>query len=480
MFIVRYKTHTRTDFSSLRPVFYPSSNTTSRARYTRKPAPQSSQLPVDQAPPVSILRPLKGVDNNLRDNLESTFTQNYPRFEIVFSVTSETDPAVYIVRELMEKYPDVEARLITEERIVGSNPKINNLIRSYETAKHDILWICDSNVYVDRGTLGRSVDKLSKPGVGVVHHLPLAILPESYGAEVEQVFLNTNHAKMYLAINFVAVASCVMGKSNLYRRSDLDRAGGLAAFGKYMAEDNLIAEAIWKQGLRHEMTCDTACQSLGTMSPEDYWLRRSRWVRVRKYVVTAATIVEPFTESIVCGLIGAYGFSRLLGQRSLTGWFMLAHTLVWFACDYILFTTFLGAQSHQKKPMPVWRFARAWITREVVALPLYVFAMAGTKIKWRNTYYRIRLDGTGVPCVEENGRWTTKATTSGKHSADRLRQMRHLVIHILGWANAGEERALLAEEPEHDRDQDYSAHQRHQVALSVGSAVNGAGVDKRK
>ncbi|RUS23313.1 LOW QUALITY PROTEIN: hypothetical protein BC937DRAFT_88276 [Endogone sp. FLAS-F59071] len=300
----------------------------SRTRYTRKPVPQSSQRPADLAPPVSILRPLKGVDNNLRDNLESTFTQNYPRFEIVFSVVDGTDPAVHVVRELMERYPHVEAKLLISDRVVDSNPKINNLIQSYETAKHDILWICDSNVYVDRDTLGRSVDKLCQPGVGVVHHLPLAILPESYGAEVEQVFLNTNHAKMYLAINFVAVASCVMGKSNLYRRSVLNRAGGLAAFGKYMAEDNLIAEAIWKQGLRHEMTCDTACQSLGAMSPEDYWLRRSRWVRVRKYIVTAATIVEPFTESIVCGLIGSYGFSRLLDHRSLISSFFTHDLLV--------------------------------------------------------------------------------------------------------------------------------------------------------
>lgn len=348
------------------------------------------------------------------------------------------------------------------------------MIPSYETAKHDILWICDSNVYVDRDTLGRSVDKLCQPGVGVVHHLPLAILPESYGAEVEQVFLNTNHAKMYLAINFVAVASCVMGKSNLYRRSDLNRAGGLAAFGKYMAEDNLIAEAIWKQGLRHEMTCDTACQSLGAMSPEDYWLRRSRWVRVRKYIVTAATIVEPFTESIVCGLIGSYGFSRLLDHRSLTGSFLLAHMIFWFACDYILFTTFLGAQSHQKKPMPMWKFARAWITREAVALPLYLFAMMGTKIKWRNTYYRIRPDGTGVLWVEG----------SGKHSVDRFgTRIKHFVVQTLGLTDGGEEdRALLGRDQEVEHDHNHLGQRHHQVALSVGNTtMNGAAaVDKRK
>lgn len=284
------------------------------------------------------------------------------------------------------------AFLVSGDIPAGINPKINNLIKSYESAKHDILWILDSNVQVHPDTLARSVDAILKPKVGLVHHLPLATNPGSYGAQVEQVFLDTNHAKMYIAINFVAVASCVMGKSNLYRKSDLENAGGLKQFAQYMAEDNIIAEALWAQGLKHVMTCDTANQSLGPLSPKDYCLRRSRWVRVRKYIVTAATLVEPITESILCGLMGAFGYGTRFGVSPAL--FFLVHWLCWFSCDYILYHTFLS--SAQSKTQPFSKFVRAWLSRELLALPLYLYAMVGDKIVWRGELYELQRDGTGV------------------------------------------------------------------------------------
>ena len=193
---------------------------------------------------------------------------------------------------------------------VGVNPKINNLIRPYRLATHDILWILDSNVLTSTGTLARSVSLLTAPPsassrpIGLVHHLPFAIYPDSnLGSRVEQVFLCSTHAKMYLAINYLAVASCVTGKSCLYRKSDLERAavkkreggkghqlaegeGGLAAFGKYLGEDNMIGEAIWDDlGMRHAMGGDVAGNAVGSMDFQTFFRRRVRWIRVRKYMV---------------------------------------------------------------------------------------------------------------------------------------------------------------------------------------------------
>lgn len=281
---------------------------------------------------------------------------------------------------------------------VGINPKINNMVESYRTAKYNILWVLDSNVHVDKDTLGRSVDQLMLPGIGLVHHLPIAVQPANYAAEIEQTFLDTNHAKMYLAINGVGIASCVMGKSNLYRRSDLDKVGGLEKFGKYMAEDNIIGEALWHQGLRHRMSADTACQALGPISFKGYCARRARWVRLRKYIVTAATLVEPITESIVCGLMGAFGASYLFGT-SITA-FLSVHWTWWFINDYLLYNTLVSASSlhslDAQKPLPFFHFLRAWASREVLALPLYLYAMAGTKISWRDQEYKCISDGTAV------------------------------------------------------------------------------------
>jgi ceramide glucosyltransferase len=83
----------------------------SRQRY--RPQRQSfSWRPLLQVPGVSILRPLKGLDANLYENLESTFKQDYPNFEILFSVADEQDDALPIVRELITRYPNVNAEII--------------------------------------------------------------------------------------------------------------------------------------------------------------------------------------------------------------------------------------------------------------------------------------------------------------------------------------------------------------------------------
>jgi ceramide glucosyltransferase len=288
------------------------------------------------------------------------------------------------------------------------------MIESYRTAKYNIIWVLDSNVHVDKDTLGRSVDQLMLPGIGLVHHLPIAVQPANYAAEIEQTFLDTNHAKMYLAINGVGIASCVMGKSNLYRRSDLDKVGGLEKFGKYMAEDNIIGEALWHQGLRHRMSADTACQALGPISLKNYCARRARWVRLRKYIVTAATLVEPITESIVCGIMGAVGFNHVFGTSIPV--FLTVHWTWWFINDFLLYRTLVRSSSlhtlNAQKPLEFLHFLRAWISREVLALPLYLYAMAGTKISWRDQEYRCISDGTAVAISS-----TSSKMNSGEDSA---------------------------------------------------------------
>ncbi|CAG8585211.1 2901_t:CDS:2, partial [Acaulospora colombiana] len=344
-----------------------------RTRYRSSKRSNSSQLSASQVPGVSIIRPLKGVDCNLLENLASSFRQDYPKFEIIFSVANENDPAVKVVEKLITKFPNVDV----------------SLIKAYESVKYDIIWILDSNVYVDPGCLGKSVDKLTQPGVGLVHHLPFAVKPETFGSELEMMFMDTVHAKMYLAINAIGPDSCVVGKSNLYRKGDLESVGGMEQFGKYMAEDNLIARALWRKGLKHEMTSDLAYQPLGSMATADYFFRRSRWTRIRKYTVTAATVIEPFTESIVCGLCASYGFNMLWNIHPLN--FLAFHLILWFWIDLKLFQTL---SKNTLSIESLRGFIMAWAVREITALPLYIYSVLGNNVDWRDDTFRLMRDST--------------------------------------------------------------------------------------
>ncbi|CAG8494024.1 759_t:CDS:2 [Dentiscutata erythropus] len=375
-----------------------------------------------------LAAPLKGVDCNLFENLSSSFRQDYPKFEIIFSVANDNDPAIAVVQKLMKKFPNVDAKLIIGDRDVGVNPKINNMIRAYESVKYDIIWILDSNVYVDFGCLGRSVDKLCQPGVGLVHHLPFAVRPETFGSELEMLFIDTIHAKMYLAINAIGPDSCVVGKSNLYRKSDIESIGGLAQFGKYMAEDNLLAKALWQKGFKHEMTSDLAYQPLGSMSITGYFLRRSRWTRIRKYTVTAATIVEPFIESILCGLCASYGFNLLWHIHPLN--FLAFHLSLWFWIDLKLFQTL----SQKKVDVETLRgFIMAWAIREITALPLYIYSVFGTTVDWREGTYQLKRDSTVIKISSSHQQNQAGGSISSSSSSDNQRSsfFQQFIVSIL-------------------------------------------------
>jgi ceramide glucosyltransferase len=302
---------------------------------------------------------------------------------------------------------------------VGVNPKVNSLIRPYAEAAHDILWILDSNIAVAPGTLARAVDILSRPSssnpnpsrrrIALVHHVPFVTSKrsqKSFGAQVEEVFLNTNHAKMYIAINTIAVDSCVVGKSNILRRSDLERLDGplirqqqrshhnghrrgLAAFGRFIAEDNTIALALWHElDLRHDLSHDIAYHALGSMSLSDYVQRRVRWIRVRKHMSLAATILEPFTESVMLSVIVSMSLHFLRGIP--IQMFIPAHFFLWLLVDLDVYASLAG---HSLPSSKRWSFLVAWVVRELLAFPIWLLAITGDEIDWRGRRYRVLRNG---------------------------------------------------------------------------------------
>lgn len=303
--------------------------------------------------------------------------------------------------------------------VIGVNPKVNNLIRAYRQAANDILWVIDSNVMVDRGTLARAVDALSGPPPGsdppkrriaLVHHTPFAFATErTLGSRIEEAFLNTNHAKMYLALNTLSIDSCVVGKSNLYRKSDVDRIDsslkpmfassrgqshvrGFPALARYLAEDNMLASALWhQQDVRHALSSDVAHNAVGNMSLSDYIWRRVRWIRVRKYMVLSATLVEPFTESVLAGVLTFLGLRHFV---QIPAWlFFILHFALWLSIDLDVYASLAG---HPLTFGPEWwAFVAAWGIRECLAFPIWVVAMCGNTIGWRGTKYVVLTNGEG-------------------------------------------------------------------------------------
>ncbi|XP_039649866.1 ceramide glucosyltransferase [Perca fluviatilis] len=235
--------------------------------------------PFAQLAGVSLLKPLKGVDPNLISNLETFFTMDYPKYEILLCIQDLDDPAVDVCKKLLGKYPNVDARLFIGGKKVGINPKINNLMPGYEGAKYGLVWICDSGIRVKPDTLTDMTNQMTEK-VGLVHGLPYVADRQGFAATLEQVYFGTSHPRSYISANVTGI-KCVTGMSCLMRKDVLDQAGGLVSFAQYIAEDYFMAKAIADRGWKFSMATQVAMQNSGSYSIGQFQSRMIRWTKLR-------------------------------------------------------------------------------------------------------------------------------------------------------------------------------------------------------
>lgn len=209
--------------------------------------------------------------------------------------------------------------------------------------------------------------------------------------------------------NATAIESCVMGKSNMYSRENIasltspsptlqrspEPPKGLAGFSPFMAEDNMIALSLWHElGLKHAMTSDVALDFIGSLTIKAYIDRRARWIRVRKKMTLGATIAEPFTESLVCGLYGSWAISQIIGA-SRTAIFLI-HMALWLMVDLRVKSSLETNVKNVGPPTSTLQFLAAWCARELMAFPIWLYAIVGDQVTWRGNRYRILASGEAV------------------------------------------------------------------------------------
>lgn len=212
-----------------------------RAQRTKKTHPSSW-------PPISILKPLKGLDDNLFDNLESFCHLDYPEYEIIFALQDHNDPACKIARKIRDKHPDRNITVLVERCSQGLNPKVNNLIPACRAARYDAILISDSNVLVGRNYLRETARHLEDPEVGLVTSLIRGIGGRTLGAALENIHLNTFIAGSVCLLDRFLKMPCVIGKSMLMRKKDLEAIGGLPAVKDVLAEDYIIGREMHAAG----------------------------------------------------------------------------------------------------------------------------------------------------------------------------------------------------------------------------------------
>jgi ceramide glucosyltransferase len=211
-------------------------------RHLRAPRPTPTRHP-----PISILKPLCGLDDQLAANLRSFAALTYPSYEVVLGVCSQADPAYAIACDTVRRWPR-RFRIAVQDGAPGLNPKVNQLMTLARRARHDILVISDSNARVERDYLEEIAAALEDPSVGLVTH-PLVGDGEArrgarLGAIADNLHLTGVITPSIVAAKLLCGKDYVVGKSMAMRRADVDALGGFASVKDVLAEDFVLGRAV--------------------------------------------------------------------------------------------------------------------------------------------------------------------------------------------------------------------------------------------
>jgi ceramide glucosyltransferase len=326
------------------------------------------------APGVSLIRPICGLENHIADTLRSGFELDYPRYEIIFCAACAGDAAIPLVERLIAAHRHIPARLLIGNEAISENPKLNNVCKGWRAAAYDWVAMADSNVLMPPDYIQRLLAAW-RSDAGLVSSPPVGCRPDGFWAELECAFLNTHEVRWQYAAAGVGIGFA-QGKSMLYRRSQIEGAGGIRLLASEPAEDAASTKLVRRLGLRVCLVDAPFEQPLGCRSARDVWARQLRWARLRQASFKPYYALEIFSGGIGPLLAAAW----VLTASGLPVGGVVVAAAVWYGAEAALAH---AAGWHLSVRSPL-----TWIARDLLLPVLWIGGWAGRDFVWRGNQMR--------------------------------------------------------------------------------------------
>lgn len=350
-------------------------------RFRHTPSrPTSASLPK-----VSCLKPLCGLEPNLRRNLESFFQQDYPCYEIIFGARDSADPALGIVRALAKRYPQVAVKIVLSGEPDRPNAKVCSLIKMYASASADYLVISDSDVCVRPSYLREVVGPLLDPQNGMVTCLYRGVPSGGLWSGLEALGMSVEMTSGVLVADMLEGMRFALGPTMAIPRDVLRSVGGLAPLLDYCADDYLLGLHVHQSGRKvvlskHVIDHVVVGRSFkDSMLHQVRWMKSTRFSRGKGHIGHGLTFAVPYgalalLAGIVAGhpWIGAALFGWALFNRVvlalITGWFVV-------------------------RDGRALRYCWAYPARDLIGFCLWCASFFGDVVVWRADRYRLHPGG---------------------------------------------------------------------------------------
>lgn len=277
----------------------------------------------DWQPAVTVLKPLKGEDPGLYENLARFCQQRYPSFQIVCGVAEADDPAVGVVRRLQRQFPHVDIALVVDARLHGTNRKVSNLINMMAVAKHPVVALSDSDIRVPLDYLSRVVAPLRDEAIGLVTSAYRAVPRGGLSTVLDALFVNTDFCHQVLLARQLERARYAFGASIVMRRATLEGIGGFERLANLLADDYHLGRLVTERGQRNWLSECVVDTVIDVGSLRKLVLHQLRWGRTfrtcRPYSYFMTIVTHGTLWACVNLMVGGLGWAALVPSAFVLG-----------------------------------------------------------------------------------------------------------------------------------------------------------------
>jgi ceramide glucosyltransferase len=337
-------------------------------------------------PPVTVLKPVYGLEKNLKENLRSVCAQDYPEYQVVFSVQRRDDPAIPLLREIEAEFGAGRVTVAVEECRAGTNGKINNMIGGLKHARHDILVIGDSDILVKPDYLKTIVAPLADPAVGYVCTLYKAAFADKWYEKIELLSLNADLMTNIIFAYITGAAKFCLGASTALRRSTLEEIGGLPALADYLVEDFEMGRRIWSLGKKDVIIPYFIDTVMDLKGPQQWWGHQVYWDQNNRAARPVAFFTTLLLRAVPFALL--YALARSLDAAGL---------LVLLGAVTVRLSTAAAILGWGLRDGEGLRSLWLLPFRDIAGLVSFVIAYFKRTTVWREAHFVLTRDGRLLP-----------------------------------------------------------------------------------
>src|SRR6266699_1929439 len=344
------------------------------------------------AAPISVLKPVRGLDPNTYENYASFCRQDYPEFEILFAVSDSSDPALPIVQRLIEDFPGRPIRVIVVEDRLGPNSKVSNLCRLAREARHDLLVITDSDVRVDPEYLRSIASMFRDPKVGAVTAPYRGIDNLQFVAAMDCVGSSAAFCGAALVARELEGVKFMMGSTMATTKRLLAEIGGFEQMVDLHSDDYELGRRLADRGYRIEFLPGPVWMAFPSQTLGAYLRHELRWAIGIRNIRPGGHFGMLFTHGLPWAIAAAcVAPSAAIAEAYIGAYFVLRFAMAWTVGVWGL-----------RDPILRRRF---WVlpVRDLLSFFIWVASFGVNQIEWRGAAFTLE-KGRMVPVIPRPGR----------------------------------------------------------------------------